>query len=66
MSHLWSIAILAMKHFHAMIFNDLKHGLNFHQSHENLVIAVGDEAPSFSTVLFLFQELQRERRSLED
>ncbi len=52
--------------FRAMMFYDFKRGLNFHQSHENFVIAFGDNAPSLNTVHFWFQEFQRERRSLKD
>jgi hypothetical protein len=57
---------LSRVNFRAMMFYDFKRGLNFHQSHKNLVIAFGDEASSLTTVYFWFQEFWRERRSLED
>lgn len=53
-------------HFRAMIFYDFKCGLNFHQSHERLVLAFGDRAPSEETVRLWFKEFERGRRQLED
>ena len=57
---------LNREHFRAMIFYDLKSGLNSHQCHERLVAAFSDAAPSFPTVTHWYREFKRGRDSLED
>lgn len=52
--------------FRAMIFYDFKRGLSYTESHENLMKAFGDDAPSNATVNRWFNEFKRGRQSFED
>lgn len=52
--------------FRVMIFYDFKKGQSFRESHESLVKAFGEEAPSLGTVSNWFREFQRGRQSFED
>lgn len=57
---------LSRTHFRVMIFYDFKRGLEFTDSHENLVKAFGDDAPSLRTVRRWFAEFKHGRQSFED
>ena len=49
-----------------MILYDFKRGLQYTESHKNLMEAFGDDAPSKATVNNWFDEFKRGRLSLED
>ena len=50
----------------AMIFYDFKKRLTVDQSHESLVEALGEDAPSLSTIRYWFHQFEQGREALED
>lgn len=61
-----SIMELSRTHKRVMIYYDYKKGLTYDQSHESLVKAFGDEAPSLATVNRWYHEFQQGRPTFED
>jgi histone-lysine N-methyltransferase SETMAR len=57
---------LSRTQFRAVLLSDFKRGLTCKQSHENLVKAFGQEAPSLRTVERWFSSFSRKQWSLED
>jgi len=58
--------ILLQQHFRAMIYYDFKAGLNPRDCLQRLTTALGNEAPSKTTVCKWYQEFRCGRTSLED
>lgn len=57
---------LIQEHFRAMIYYDFKSGLNPRDCLQRLTTALGDQAPSKTTVCKWYQEFRCGRTSLED
>ena len=66
----WDFQLLTMEiqctHFPAMIFYDVKTGVNQQQSHSRLQAAFGNEAPSRTTGYDRFADCRKGQHSLED
>lgn len=52
--------------FRCMILYDFQRGLQVKESHENLVKAWGDAAPSLSTIRYWYHQFEHGRTSVED
>lgn len=57
---------LSRESFRAMIFYDYKRNLTFKESHENLLDAFRQSAPSLATVSYWYREFKRGRECIKD